>query len=119
MRRRNARGVSLLELLIAVVVMGVLATLAVLYFKGARDEAFDRDATAYLQLLRRACQTYYEEWGTYPPAIGQLSQIKIPANSPWVYGFAAAGGGTTWPFPNAVSTMDGREYRVREDGQID
>ena len=107
-----------MEMMITVVIVGILAAILTINLRGSQDKAEDRQAVTYLQMYRRACQAFYEDFGAFPNALAQLPEVQIPGNTRWVFGMGQAGG-PSWPFPTATSTVDGREWRVRQDGTID
>ena len=117
MRKPLRSGWTLMELMIAVVIVGLLAAILTVNLRGSQDKAEDRQAATYLQMYRRACQAYYEDFGMFPNAMAQLPDVQIPTSTPWAFAMAAAGG-ATWPLPAATSTVDGREWRIQQDGTI-
>ena len=106
MRRR--RGFTFVELLVVVIVMGILATIAVLKYIDLRHHALSSTATADLQAVRLAAYSaFYENssWpgeagaGTVPPALAPYLPVNFSFSRTeytldWE-NFAPAGGGQT------------------------
>ena len=70
MRRADSRGVredgfTLVELLVVIVIMGVLASIAVSSYTGARVRATDAAAKSNIDVALPAIQAYYLDNGTY------------------------------------------------------
>lgn len=66
---RTVRGFSLIELLLAVTIIGILVAIAVPSFLGSRDYAKRiGDAKANAQVLRMALETVRADTGLYPTA---------------------------------------------------
>jgi prepilin-type N-terminal cleavage/methylation domain-containing protein len=59
------RGVTLLEMLVVIVIIGVLATLAVTNFEGARERAFGKEAVVSLRLIAAAEKNFRLETNSY------------------------------------------------------
>jgi general secretion pathway protein G len=68
MRRLGAdRGFTLLEMLIAVVILGILAMIIIPQFTASTDDAKSATVKADLSALRSAIETYYQQHnGSYP-----------------------------------------------------
>ena len=69
MRRADSRGVredgfTLIELLVVIVIMGVLASIAVSSYTGARVRATDAAAKSNIDVALPAVQAYYLDNGT-------------------------------------------------------
>ena len=61
------KGLTLIELLIVVVVLGILATLALPNFFGTRERTYDQEVIANLILIWHAQEMYRMERGCYFP----------------------------------------------------
>lgn len=105
---RPTAGLTLLELLVVVLIVGVLATVAVVNLAPARQRALDREAIGKLQLLRQAAHGFHHESGVYPFSINQVPDLVLPrkANpgSRWAYAYIAneLADHTLWPAPAAL-----------------
>ncbi len=115
------RGFTLMELLVAVVVIGILATVGVISYTQTIQQARNREADSYLQTLRQAALAYHETWNAYPTTVAQVPQAMVPANadqsSHWRYTF----GGTNpaqWTTPTATSKDDARQRQILQNGTI-
>ena len=64
---RSVPGFSLLELLIALAVIGLLAALLFPVFSGARRQARVTTCTANLRQLGQGLEMYRQDWGQYAP----------------------------------------------------
>lgn len=62
------KGFSLIELLVAVSVLAILITIAILSIGKSRDKADDARAKADLERLKVAFEDYYNDNNCYPPA---------------------------------------------------
>jgi prepilin-type N-terminal cleavage/methylation domain-containing protein len=72
------RGLSLIEAIIVIVIIGLLAILAVPRFSHADSEPSDMDPRPALVTLRSAIELYYYDHGAYP---GQQSDGVSPPGS--------------------------------------
>ena len=92
---KSHRAVTLLELMVAVVIIGILATLAITSFFRPTETARDREAQANLKLIAAAEKIYRLETGTYigladATAINQALRLTLPNdNQQWTYSVAA------------------------------
>jgi prepilin-type N-terminal cleavage/methylation domain-containing protein len=59
------KGVSLLELLVVVIIIGILATLSLPLFSKTRERALDNEAKANLKLIQAAQRIYAMEVGFF------------------------------------------------------
>jgi len=63
---RGARGVTLVELMVVVAIVGLLAAMFLTRFAEARRDAAEGRAVDLLDQLRRAVMSYEAKTGTYP-----------------------------------------------------
>jgi prepilin-type N-terminal cleavage/methylation domain-containing protein len=64
------RGFTLIELLVVIAIIGLLATLAVVSFGGARKKARDAKRMHEAKQIQTALGMYYDEYGHYPITSG-------------------------------------------------
>lgn len=62
----NQRGYSVLELLMAVVVIGILSMVAMTEYNKVHNRAYVGAAMNDLQVMRQSLSMYDAEWGTFP-----------------------------------------------------
>lgn len=113
--RRRSGGFTLIEILLAVVIVGVLATLALGNYARIRQTALDREAVGYLQMLRHAALAYYEEWQAYPTLRSQVPAVQTPLSGHWTYDFRDTNT-AQWTTPRA--TRGSRTWVIDENGNI-
>ena len=115
------RGLTLIELLIAVVVIGVLAVVSAVNYTHTAAQARDREAASYLQALRQAALAYHETWNAYPTLLAQVPAVMVPRpadqTSRWIYGFTLSDT-TQWTTPAAQSKTNTRRLEIAQDGTI-
>lgn len=97
------RGVTLLEMLVIIVIIGVLATLAVTSFEGARERVFGKEAIVSLRLIAAAEKIFRLETNSYYPdstaspvdAIFDINtNLKLQLNeNNWDYSISSTGPG--------------------------
>lgn len=64
-RFRRDIGFTLTELVIAMLVLGVLASIAVPSFLGSRNNSYDKEAQASIQAILRAANLVYQSQGDF------------------------------------------------------
>ncbi|MDG1837313.1 MAG: prepilin-type N-terminal cleavage/methylation domain-containing protein [Phycisphaerales bacterium] len=69
-RRAAARGFTLIEILIVVVILGILAAIIIPQFTNAADDASISSARTQLQTMRSQVELYRAQLGNYPAASG-------------------------------------------------
>jgi type IV pilus assembly protein PilE len=74
---RRSRGFTAIELLIAIVIVGVLAAIAYPSFRGAIDRSRRADAIGALLLAQLA----QERWRANQVTYGNLGEIGVPSRS--------------------------------------
>lgn len=72
--RRNS-GFSLIELVVVIIIIGILATLAVVQYIPARERNLGKEAQASLKLIRAAERIRRMESGNYWPASSSETSI--------------------------------------------
>ena len=62
---RRDNGFTLTELVIAMVVLGVLASIAIPSFLGSRNNAYDKEAQTSIENVLRAAKFHYQSQGDF------------------------------------------------------
>lgn len=68
LKNENKKGFTLIELLVVISIIGLLATLAMVSLKNAREKARDVKRKADLVQIRKALELYFDANGVYPPS---------------------------------------------------
>ncbi len=79
---RNARGFTLIEVLVVIAIIGLLAGILVPTIATARRRARQGAASMALKSVVQAIEQYKTDWGVYPPDSGALGQFGMPASGP-------------------------------------
>ncbi len=69
---QNRSGFTLIEMLIATVIIGLLAAIAIPKFANSKEKAFDAVAIADLRNAITAAEAYYADNFSYPSAISDM-----------------------------------------------
>ena len=75
---QNKKGFTLIELLVVIAIIGILATLAVVALSTARSSSRDAKRIADLKQLQTALELYYNDYGSYPTLLSDLSSSSLP-----------------------------------------
>ena len=70
LNRRSARGFTLVELLIVVIILAILAAVAIPQFAASTDDARNAALDTTLANMRASLDLYYQQHGEYPSANG-------------------------------------------------
>jgi prepilin-type N-terminal cleavage/methylation domain-containing protein len=92
----NVKAVTLMELMVVVIIIGVLATLALPAFRGMKERALNKEAMANLKLIQAAERIYRMEYGVYR-ACGNTGVVKTQlkldlSDQNWEYRTTVPGG---------------------------
>ena len=75
----NRRGFTLIDPMIAVVIIGLLAAIALPKFANSKEKAYDATALADLRHLVEASEAYFADHLQYPEALADLTDW-VPSN---------------------------------------
>ncbi|NUO20233.1 prepilin-type N-terminal cleavage/methylation domain-containing protein [bacterium] len=85
----NQRGVTTLELLMVVVIIGILTMVTMTEFFKVHNRAYVGAALSDLQVIRKAMAMHDAEWGYFPPNDANsmpdlISQLLDPMGQPYL-----------------------------------
>ena len=87
-RVKKSRGFSLLELLIALAIAGILAALAVPRYAGYVSQGRATEALSQLSIVALQLEQYYQDNRTYVGACGPGTVVKLPASKTFTFSCA-------------------------------
>ncbi len=94
--KRNARGFTLVEILIVVIILGILAAIVIPQFTNASNDARNSSVSSTLQTLRGQIELYKIQHADTPPAVASMWNAMLSASNTTG---ALGTGGTTTTFP--------------------
>ncbi len=65
---KKLKSVTLIEIIITVVIIGILATVAIVSYGPKREKLYDMEVQSNLRLMHAAEKNYYVKFGTYYPS---------------------------------------------------
>lgn len=68
----GAKGFTLVELLVVIVILGILAAVVVFAVAGVTNRGEDSACETELRSVRTAAQAHYAQNGSYPAGVGDL-----------------------------------------------
>jgi len=68
-KRKN--GFTLVEVLVAIAIIGLLASIGLISIKNAREKSKVAQAGSIARILRMATEFYYDDMGFYPPDVNR------------------------------------------------
>jgi prepilin-type N-terminal cleavage/methylation domain-containing protein len=88
--RRNAvrlvsRGFTLVEVVLAVVILAILASLGVVSYRAYRDRVDIAKAGSDIAVISASVTEFRNEWGRFPTDLGEIG--KNTMNDPWGHGY--------------------------------
>ena len=95
---KNRKGVTLVELLIVVMILGALAAIALPRISQSAGNARQRACDTNISLINSAIEMYYVDEGSYPTTLGLVtnSTTYFPDGAPT----CPLGGTYSFPTPN-------------------
>jgi type IV pilus assembly protein PilA len=76
MKKNRTQGVTLIELVVVVVIIGILAGIMMPQYQRSRERAVDKQAQAILTMIRAAERAYKMEVTGYCPSSGTISGVS-------------------------------------------
>lgn len=93
--KRKQTGFTIVELLIVIVVIGILATIAIVAYNGVQGRANDTAIRSDLQNISKKLEMYKADNGVYPAGAAQLTPLELKA-SKGAYGNHMVSGGADY-----------------------
>ena len=89
--KKSFKGLSILEVIVVTIIIGILAALGLASFAGPKEQVLNREAQANLKLISSAEKIYRLEFGGYVSLldvseINNNLRLMIPTSNPsWEY----------------------------------
>jgi len=84
---QNPKGLTLIELMIVVVIIGILSSIAIPTYLNSREKAKTAAAVAEIKLVEKKIQIYNIDYESYPETLEDLGleTLKDPWGNPYQY----------------------------------
>jgi len=98
----NAKGFNMMELLVVCIIVGILASIALVQLQGPKEDALSKEAKANLKLIAAAEKVYRLEVGGYVDAANEIEinsrlRLMLPkSQTNWKYNVTKPGGDSTF-----------------------
>jgi len=115
MRRRPASGLTLVEVLAVVVILGMIAGVLVIGFSGSFGKARQELARTGIASVAAKVEIYYAEYGRWPSAqegLAVLSEGRAAPTAPYFIGRDQLTDPWGNPFLYVVPGPDGHPYEI-------
>lgn len=103
------QGLTLIELMIVVAILGVIAMIAVPSYQQYKEEADKQLAIADLTEVRFYIERFYAETNRFPADITELGNLPNNGNDPW---------GNKYVYLNIANAGPGIKGQVRKDKKL-
>lgn len=113
--RQNRRGVTLMELMIVMVIIGILVGLLVPVTIRIQKNAAETKVRSGMIALRTGIMNFYTEYGIYPlgdPVSGGTFSSREVIAQLRPNGFNNTRRKLLWEGPDEITMLDGREWQV-------
>lgn len=108
MRRKKRRGFTLVELLIAIVIIGILSSMAISRYMNLQDKSRVAAATFDLDLVRKLLAIYATDYSAYPAAAASYDDLKTQLVDPL---------GNTYGVIPVSNTFQWNSYQLDANGE--
>ena len=102
--KRNARGFTLVEILIVVIILGILAAIVIPQFTNASNDARNNSVASTLQTARSQIELFKIQHADTPPVATAMWTIMLGKSSTTEVGAAAATGTNFGPYLQQAPT---------------
>src|SRR3990170_6989025 len=88
---RKARGFTMIELLVAITIIGIISTIGYVNFDNARDKGRDSKRKQDLAAIKTALTSYYQDHDAYPPDLSNPNtEFTSDSTDDWIPDLASS-----------------------------